>query len=237
MASPFDGTLIHIDGLRKQFGGLRPLRVNALSLKAGERVTLSGLDAAAAEMLALLVTGASVPDEGTVWIAGRDTREIATDTEWLSSLDLFGMVSSRAVLLDSLPLQANLALPFTLSIEPVPPEIQERVSVLAEEVGLPASALPRPVHELPPADLVRVHLARALAPDPKVLLLEHPTAVLEPAEAARLGAQIAAVADRRGLGWLAVSADAAFRKALGGRHADIAPASGAVTWQKEWTVW
>ena len=48
-----------------------------------------------------LVTGAAVPDEGAVVVAGRDTRDIATDTEWLASLDRFGIVTDRAVLLDA----------------------------------------------------------------------------------------------------------------------------------------
>ena len=62
-------------------------------------------------MFVHLVTGASVPDEGAVKVAGRDTRDIATDTEWLTSLDRFGIVTHRAVLLDGMSVAANLALP------------------------------------------------------------------------------------------------------------------------------
>ena len=57
-------------------------------------MTLSGLDAHAAEMFMHLITGASVPDEGAVVVAGHDTRTIATDTEWLASLDRFGIVTA-----------------------------------------------------------------------------------------------------------------------------------------------
>jgi hypothetical protein len=49
-------------------------------------------------MFVHLVTGAALPDEGVVSIAGRDTRAISTDTEWLRSLDQFGIrhATSRA---------------------------------------------------------------------------------------------------------------------------------------------
>ncbi len=236
MARVTETPLIHIKGLRKHFGALRPLRLNALSLMPGERLILRGLDEPAAEMLAHLVTGASVPDEGLVCIAGRDTREIATDTEWLTSLDLFGMVTNRAVLLDSLPIEANLALPFTLSIDPLSPDIRDAVVALAEEVGLTV-ALVHPVSGLSGLDLARVHLARALAPNPKVLVLEHPTAKLAPGDASALGRLLSVIGERRGLAWLALTEDETFIKALGGRRCRVVPASGDVKDDRRWRIW
>jgi ABC-type transporter Mla maintaining outer membrane lipid asymmetry ATPase subunit MlaF len=230
--------LIEITGLRKNFGGLRPLRVNSLRVLEGARITLHGLDAAAAEMLVLLVTGASVPDEGEIRIAGRDTRAIATDTEWLVSLDLFGMVTSRAVLLDGLTLESNLALPLTLSIEPVAPDVRDAVAALAEEVGLDTATLAQPVSGLSEADRLRVHLARALALNPQVLLLEHPTARLPPAEATQFAQRLAAIADRRAIAWLALSEDAAFADHAGGQRYRLAPGSGEISAErKAWRLW
>lgn len=214
------------------------MRVNALRIAAGERLTLQGLDAEAAEMLVLLVTGASVPDEGEVRIAGRDTRAIATDTEWLVSLDVFGMVTGRAVLLDSLPLESNLALPLTLSIDPVAPAVRETVTALAVEAGLDVATLTQPVRALSEADRVRVHLARALARNPQALLLEHPTARLTPDESAAFGRHLAQVGERRTLAWLALTEDEAFAEAVGGRRCRLAPGSGDVTTErKAWRWW
>ena len=230
--------LIEIARLRKNFGGLRPLRVNALRVAAGERLTLQGLDAEAAEMLLLLVTGASVPDDGEVRIAGRDTRAIATDTDWLVSLDVFGMVTSRAVLLDSLPLESNLALPLTVSIDPVAPDVRAAVAALADEAGLAAAALSQPVGALTEADRVRVHLARALALNPQVLLLEHPTARLTPEESTAFGRRPAQIGERRALGWLALTEDDAFAAAVGGTRCRLAPGSGDVKAdRKAWRLW
>ncbi|MEO6221951.1 MAG: ATP-binding cassette domain-containing protein [Vicinamibacterales bacterium] len=230
--------IIQITGLRKQFGGLRPLRINALTVAAGERITLHGVDAAAAEMLMLLITGASLPDEGVVAIAGRDTRDIHTDTEWLTSLDVFGMVTMRAALMDSLALQANMALPFTLSIEPLAVEVRLAVELLAAEVGLSADLLPAPVHSLNDAQRTRVHLARALALSPQVLLLEHPTATLATDESAAFGKLLSTIGERRNLAWLALSEDEAFANEAAGSRCRLAPASGEITIVKRgWRLW
>jgi len=218
--------LIDIVGVRKQYGALRPLRLNALQVAPGQRVTLRGLDASAAEMLNLLITGAALPDEGVVTIAGRDTRDIETDTDWLVSLDLFGLVTARAVLLDTMTLEANLALPFTLSIDPVPEEIRRTVADLADEVGLGRERLSASVHSLSAADRVRVHLARALAASPQVLLCEHISAPLTPTEATRLGHSLAAIADERQLAWIAISEDPMFIAALGSTVLTLDAASG-----------
>jgi ABC-type methionine transport system ATPase subunit len=230
--------LIEITGVRKHYGGLRPLRINTLQVQPSERITLRGLDAQAAEMLSLLVTGAALPDEGTIVVAGRDTKDIATDTEWLVSLDLFGLVTNRAVLLDTLTLEANLALPFTLSIDPIPEEVRRAIAALADEVGLGRERLSASVQSLSAVDRVRVHLARALAVSPQVLVLEHVTAALEPAEAASLGQTLVNLADDRNLAWIAISEDDAFVKALGSTVLALEPGSGDVKpFTQEWTSW
>lgn len=220
---------IELTHVRKSFGGLRPLRINAFALDAGARVTLRGLDAQAAEMFCLLVTGAALPDEGTVVVDGHDTRAIATDTEWLHSLDRFGLVSHRAVLLDTLTIEANLALPLTLSIDPMPEDVRRAVAILADEVGLGRERLSSSVQTLSPADRVRVHLARALAAEPQVLLLEHVTAPLPPEEAGALGRTLQAIGDDRGLAWIALAEDDTFVTALGGAAFRLDGASGDIT--------
>lgn len=238
MPAPGAASIVEIAGLRKQFGGLRPLRINALGIAPAERITLHGVDAAAAEMLMLLITGASLPDEGTVTVAGRDTRDIQTDTEWLTSLDIFGMVTARAALMDSVALEANMALPFTLSIDPIPPDVRRAVESLCLEVGLPDDLLSAPVSQLDDAQRIRVHLARALALAPQMLLLEHPTAALAPEDASAFGRVLAGIGERRKLAWLAISEDEAFAKEAGGRRCRLAPATGEVALDtRGWRLW
>ncbi|MCC7008637.1 MAG: ATP-binding cassette domain-containing protein [Acidobacteria bacterium] len=219
--------LVEIDRVAKFYGAPAPLRLRRLHVREGETLVLRGLDAAAAEIFVNLVTGASVPDEGHVRIAGRDTREIATDTEWLASLDRFGLVTLRAVLIGALPIAQNLALPMTLAIDPMADEVRAAVERLADEVELPRARLSAPAGTLSATELVRVHLARALAVQPALLLLEHPTVALDdPGERETFGAIVASAARARSIGWLALSDDEAFVLGTGAEAATVAPDSG-----------
>lgn len=220
--------LIDLSGVVKQSAALRSLRVQSLSVAAGDRLVLSGFDAEAAEMLVHLVTGAALPDTGSIRIAGRDTREVATDREWLASLDRFGLVTERAILLDHLSVRANLALPLTLSIDPMAPDVRRAADALAEAVGLPAGRLDDRASSLDPLDRVRVHLARAVALGPELVILEHPTARLAGAASETFGRCLVRVADARQIGWLAISEDARFAAAVGGRRLRLRPSTGVV---------
>ena len=84
------------------------------TIAPAERVAIIGLDAGGAEVLVNLVTGRSVPTAGAVRVLGSGHAEIADGDEWLASLDRFGIVSERAVLLDGATVEQNLAMPFTL---------------------------------------------------------------------------------------------------------------------------
>ena len=134
--------LVEIQQVVKSYQSLRPLRIRQLTVSAKDRLNLRGFDAGAAEMFVHLVTGAALPDEGTVRVAGKDTRDIATDTEWLKSLDRFGIVTHRAVLIEPISLASNLALPLTVSIDPMPAPVRERVERLANDAGFDATAYP-----------------------------------------------------------------------------------------------
>jgi predicted ABC-type transport system involved in lysophospholipase L1 biosynthesis ATPase subunit len=221
--------LIEMTGVVKSGPGLGPLRVEHLAVHRGDRIVIAGLDATAAEVLLNLITGAAVADEGTVRVAGADTKAIATDTEWLRSLDRFGIVTDRAVLVGALSVASNLALPLTLSIEPMADEIREKVGRLAADVGLPPERLRDAAGTLDVHERARAHLARAIANNPEVLLLEHPTANFTAAAASReLGATLARLGGVRGLGWVALSNDDEFARASGARRLRLDAATGRV---------
>lgn len=221
-------------GVRKQYHGLRPLRVASLSIDAGERVALSGFDAGAAEVLVNLITGASVPDEGTVEVAGRATHAIADGDEWLAWLDRFGIVSPRAVLLDAATLGQNLAMPLTLQIDPVPPDAAAQVAQLAGEVGIDRGLLDRPVAGLDPAVRARAHLARAMALGPSLLIMEHPTIGFAAGQAAPFGETVARAAAGRSLATLIISEDADFSSAAATRRLTLQPGTGELRAKKRW---
>jgi len=233
-------TLIELHGIVKAYPALRPLRVHALTAGSSDRLALRGFDESAAEMFIHLVTGAAVPDEGTVRVAGRLTTEITTDTEWLTSLDRFGIVTHRAVLIDKLSVASNMALPLTVSIDPIPPDIRAKVDALAADAGFDVATLDREVASLSDEDRLRLHLARAVANGPDLVLLEHPTARLGGGREAseRFGRTLAGLSSARGFGWIALTEDEAFATAAGGRVLELKPATGELAAPKRgWRAW
>jgi putative ABC transport system ATP-binding protein len=224
-----DNPTLRLAGVRKQYKSLRPLRLNALTVAPGERVALSGFDAGAAEVLVNLVTGASVPDEGTVHVCGLATSSISDADEWLASLDRFGIVSPRAVLLDTATLLQNLAMPLTLEIEPVPDAVVSEVEALACETGIDPGSLARPIAALDASMRARAHLARAVALGPQLLILEHPTVGFGAGQSAPFGETVARLASARGLATLIISEDVDFSAAAAGRRLVLQPATGELT--------
>ena len=218
--------VLELAGVSKSYGGLRPLRIRQLAVARAEQIAIVGFDQPMAEVFVNLVTGATLPDAGTVSLFGRPTTSIADSADWLAVADRFGIVSARAVLLDALTVIQNLALPFTLEIEPPAEDVRERAAALAAEVGLAEAAWTRPAGDLDAAPRARIRLARALALDPAVLLLEHASAGLDAESRRALGADVRAIAARRGAAVVAVTADEAFASAAAARVLTLDPATG-----------
>lgn len=177
----------------KDYRGLRPLRLQELLVTPGELVALSGLDATAASVVVDLITGATLPDSGEVVVGGVSTASLSSQDAWLGFLDQFGIVNSRVVLLDGLSVAQNLAVPLTLSVDPLSPEVRARVESTAREVRLRADLLDAPAGSIDAADRLRVRLGRALAHSPKFVLVEHPTLDIDPADAKGVGQDLAAL--------------------------------------------
>ena len=225
--------VLQITGVQKRYQGLRPLRIQELTIAAAERVAVSGFDAGAAEVLVNLVTGASLPDQGEVRVLGQRTADIVGGDEWLASLDRFGIVSPRGVLVDPFTIQQNLAMPLTLEIEPVPPDIAARVVEMARECGIleltaGEDGLQRNTGEAAPAIRARVHLARAIALRPALLVLEHPGADLAADERLALAECIARVAEFGGVAALVITKDDDFAKRAAHRALRLEAATGAL---------
>ena len=219
-------TVLQITDLVRNYHALRPLRLASLTIAEGERVAIQGMDAAAAEVLINLVTGAALPEEGEVRVFGRATSEISNGDEWLTSLDRFGIVSPRAIIMEGATVQQNLAMPFTLEIDPVPSEIADRVEALANETGIDFDRLQRPASEAAAELRARIHLARAVALDPALLLLEHPTAGIEKAEVGTLADDLARVLEGRRLTALVITQDESFASRVAQRMLMLEPATG-----------
>lgn len=220
------GPILRFHNVSKGYQGLRPLRLASLEILPGERVALAGVDAPGSEVLVNLVTGATVPEQGEIWTFGRRTVDISNADEWFAWLDSFGLVSERGVLLEGASLQQNLALPFSLEIDPIPADVMARLGALARECGLAEHLWPMPAGELPPDARLRAHLARAVALSPRLLLMEHPTGRIPEDARQALAADIVSVCDRRSLTALVITNDAAFAQAVATRNLKLEGGTG-----------
>lgn len=218
--------LLDVAGLTKDYQGLRPLRIAQLTLNPGDVVVLGGIDAVAAQTLVHLITGATLPDAGDVTLFGQNTRAIKDADAWLKSIDGVGMVTSRGILIEMFSVLQNIAMSYTLDVDPIDPRVVPQAGDVARSVGIDESMFDAPAGKVPLDVQMRVHLARSLALGPKLLIAEHASASLPRETVASFGADLARAARSRGLALLAITADDTLAKSLGGQRLELVAASG-----------
>jgi ABC-type transporter Mla maintaining outer membrane lipid asymmetry ATPase subunit MlaF len=229
--------VVSLRSVTKDYRGLRPLRIESLELVEAQSVALMGFDQATAEVLVSLITGAITPDAGDVTVFGHSTRDIADAEAWLQGLDRFGILSERAVLLDQLTAEQNLAVPFSLDLEGMDPTLKSRVRRIADEVGLDPADLGRGAGALSAGARQRVRLGRALALEPRVLLAEHPNASLSGGELPGFAADFTKVVSARRLTSLVLTADRTFASAVAPLVLELNAATGELKPSSGWRRW
>ena len=231
-------TVLDISGLVKNYHALRPLRIERLVIKRCEQMAVVGLDAPAAEMLTTLVTGAALPDMGSIRVFGQSTADIANQDEWLALVDRLGLVTDRAALLDDLTVAQNVALPLTLDIDAIDGIVRERVDTLATDVGLARAVLDRPVGSLDGEARLRARLARAVALNPGLLILEHPTAQVARSAVGRLARDLQSLGERRAIAVLVLTSDEDLLREATWRVMDWDAARGSLRERRRsWLSW
>jgi ABC-type transporter Mla maintaining outer membrane lipid asymmetry ATPase subunit MlaF len=236
-SSGSSGLVVELRGVVKNYGGLRPLRVASLDVRAGERVAIDGFDRITAELFVNILNGAVLPDQGDVRVLGQSTRDIDNSEDWLESLDRFGLVTDRAVLLGGSPIAHNLALPFSLEIDPMPDDVRAQVVALGREVEMSEAELEPLTGNVGPAIQMRVHLARALATDPRLLLLEHPTVSLPRDAVTAFAGLVRRVSERRGLAVIALTGDKEFADEMAETALALQPGTGKLAPTRGWRRW
>jgi predicted ABC-type transport system involved in lysophospholipase L1 biosynthesis ATPase subunit len=229
--------LIQLRDVTQEYGALRPLRIKALDVRAGQRLAILGLDQSAGEALVNLLTGSTTPRTGDVRAFGRTTAEIPDSDAWLVALRQYGLLGVRTVLIEQLTVEQNLAIPLTLDVDPLPATLKAQMRELGTEVGLAADRLERRPAELGALDLQRLRLGRALALSPRVLLAEHPTASLERAEADQLARDMSRIVSSRGMAAVYITADRAFAQQAADEIVMLKPATGELVSAVGWRRW
>ncbi len=157
-------------------GGAPVLRDVGLEVAAGEILVLVGRSGAGKSTLLKLVNGMLLPSSGAITIEGRDTRE----WDGIRLRRRIGYVLQEIGLFPHMTVEANVGLVPRLERWPAG-RIRARSRELLELVGLPPStyAARRP-QELSGGERQRVGVARALAVDPPMLLMDEPFGALDP---------------------------------------------------------
>ena len=233
-------TLLQAEGLCKTFGakanGVAALRDVAIAIREGESVGVVGPSGSGKSTLARIITGHLTPDRGDVTLEatqvvtnGRRARGLSRRSVQLVMQDPWEALSPRLTVADL------VREPLDIAGDGTRDERDARVARALEGVGLPAqgSFLESNAHQLSGGQLQRVALARALVVEPKLLVADEPTSMLDPSEQARL---LLALRERQvemGLGLLLVSHDIALVRKVcdrivvldGGRVVEEGPAN------------
>jgi ABC-type transporter Mla maintaining outer membrane lipid asymmetry ATPase subunit MlaF len=226
--------LVSLRTVSKNYRGLRPLRIEQLDLRQGQKIALLGLDQAAVGVLIDLITATTLPDTGEVRIFGRATTKVTDSDKWIALLDQFGVLSERAVLLEPLSVWQNLVMPHSLELDDPPAGVREKVDVLAKELGFNRVVLDQPVGEASKAVRARVRLGRALALDPKVLLTEHPNLLVDRHEVKALANDLAQLTSLRNVACLVMTFDRAFAYAVTNEVLTLEPSTGYLNSTRGW---
>ena len=120
----------------------------------------------------------------------------------------------------------NVAMPLTLEVDPIAEDMRPQVEALAREAGIDESLWDRPLGHVDAETNLRVRLARAVAPQPTLIIAEHPSAGLPRDAVPRVAEHVAAMARARNAALLTLTADPEWVSRIGGDVLTLSPATG-----------
>src|SRR6202795_2106718 len=190
-------TLLAVEGLSKSYGGVHAVRNVSFALKAGEILALIGPNGAGKSTCFDMLNGQNIPDSGRISLLGQDTTGKKPRAIWRLGV---GRTFQITATFPTMTVRENVQVAlvsyrrqlFNLRAS-TPRFAKQEAGRLLELVGMGGHA-ERPCGELAYGDLKRLELAIALANQPKLLLMDEPTAGMalrEPIELMRITAQIA----------------------------------------------
>lgn len=186
-ASPSTPALISMRAITKRFPGVVALSDVSLHLRQGEVLALMGENGAGKSTLMKVLGGAHEPDEGQISIDGRDVQ--ISSVRQAKALGI-ALIHQELMLAPNLDIAANIFLGNERDsgwlLSPLPrPQMNAQARKLLERVGLNRSPT-TPVSSLTSGQMQMVEIAKALALNARIIIMDEPTSSLTTAESEHL---------------------------------------------------
>ncbi len=196
--------LLSVEGLARAFGGVHAVDGASFEVRPGEVHGLIGPNGAGKTTVINMVSGLLAPTGGAIRLDGRAIQGLRPHriaalgvARTFQNIRLFSDLSARDNVLVGQHLARRASLAARLLVLPAARaeerQAKERASALLERIGLAERAHER-ARNLSYGEQRRVEIARALASDPRLLLLDEPTAGMNPVEVEAVAALIRQVA-------------------------------------------
>ena len=219
--SPHKGGLasvVAVENLHKSYGMHKVLDGITLSVSRGETLAVLGRSGTGKSVLLRLIIGLEKPDSGSVCIHGQNIGDLPLDQ--LGEIrKQMGFLFQHAALYDSLTVGENVAFPLEHHRrEMARSERNDRVKQFLAEVGMEGDLGKMP-SDISGGMQKRVGLARALALEPEILLLDEPTAGLDPISSGEIDDLILKLQRERRMASIVVTHDLHSAKTIANRLA------------------
>jgi branched-chain amino acid transport system ATP-binding protein len=213
-----NGNLLVAESVSKIFGGLVAVNDVTFSIPEKAIVSIIGPNGAGKTTFFNMLTGLYQPTRGTITFDGRRTSGLRPDkitslgvARTFQNIRLFGTMSARENVMVGRHARMKAGLIGSILRPPrvrrEEREARDRAAELLEFVGLGPKLHDEQAVNLSYGDQRRVEIARALASDPKLLLLDEPTAGMNPQESANLTTFMRRLRDELGLTILLIEHD------------------------------